>query len=158
MAESRSFSDIAEAVTDAEDLIVAFASMEGDRVDQHFGSAQAFYVYSVNSHTARLLTSRSFAAAAQDGNEDKLKPKLRWLVGADVVYCGSIGGSATKQLISLGITPVQVKGGPDVDELLESVQSQLAGEKAFWLQNIINQKMKQSTGRFAEMTEEDWDE
>jgi nitrogen fixation protein NifX len=79
-------------------------------------------------------------------------------VGADLVYCGSIGGSATRQLISLGITPVQVKGGPDVDELLDSIQAQLAGEKAFWLQNIINQKHKQSRDSFATMADDDWDE
>ena len=158
MTECLSYPSIAEANPNFEDLIVAFASMEGDMVDQHFGSAQGFYVYAVNSHSAQLLTSQSFAAAAQDGNEDKLKPKLRWLVGADLVYCGSIGGSATKQLISLGITPVQVKGGPDVDELLDSIQVQLRGEKAFWLQNIINQKARQSTDSFATTADEDWDE
>ena len=158
MIECRSFPSIAEAAPNCDDLIVAFASMEGDMVDQHFGSAQAFYVYSVNSHSAQLLTCQGFASAAQDGNEDKLKPKLKWLMGADLVYCGSIGGSATRQLISLGITPVQVKGGPDVDELLDSIRLQLAGEKAFWLQNIINQKSKPGVGRFAEMSDEDWDE
>ncbi|WP_428034953.1 NifB/NifX family molybdenum-iron cluster-binding protein [Amphritea sp.] len=158
MTECLAYSSIADAVTNYEDLIVAFASMEGDMVDQHFGSAQGFFVYSVNSHSASLLASQSFAAAAQDGNEDKLKPKLKWLVGADLVYCGSIGGSATRQLISLGITPVQVKGGPDVDELLDSIQAQLRGEKAFWLQNIINQKGRQSTDGFAITADEDWDE
>lgn len=158
MTECLAYSSIADAVTNYEDLIVAFASMEGDMVDQHFGSAQGFFVYSVNSHSASLLASQRFASAAQDGIEDKLKPKLKWLVGADLVYCGSIGGSATRQLISLGITPVQVKGGPDVDELLDSIQAQLRGEKAFWLQNIINQKHKQSSDSFATMADNDWDE
>ena len=81
---------------------------------------------------------------AKDGNEDKLKPKLSWLVGCDLVYCGSIGGSATRQLISLGITPKKVSGGPDVDELIVGLQSQLQGEPEFWLANIVRKKSKQS--------------
>lgn len=158
MAESLSYESIAEASLNYEDLIVAFASMEGDMVDQHFGSAQAFYVYSVSCQGAELITHKAFGSAAQDGNEDKLKPKMKWLVGADLVYCGSIGGSATRQLISLGITPVKVKGGPDVDELVDTIQEQLMGEKEFWLQNIINQKAKQRNDAFSEMANEDWDE
>lgn len=140
-------------------LIVAFASLEGDMVDQHFGSAQAFYVYEVSAEHASVIANKNFAYEKKDGNEDKLKPKLAWLVGCDVVYCGSIGGSATRQLISLGISPLQVKGGPDVEELIESLQAQLAGEPEFWLANILKQKQKQSAGddRFAIMADESWD-
>ncbi len=125
-------------------LIVAFASLEGDMVDQHFGSSQGFYVYDVSQDEANLLIQKKFAREAKDGNEDKLKPKLSWLVGCDLVYCGSIGGSATRQLISLGITPKKVTGGPDVEELIEELQSQLQGETEFWLANIIRKKSKQS--------------
>ena len=141
------------------DLIVAFASLEGDMVDQHFGSAQGFYVYSVNKALHRCVAQKHFRAEKKDGNEDKLKPKLMWLNGCDVVYCGSIGGSATRQLIALGITPIKVTGGPDVDELLEALNAQLNGDPEFWLANVLNQKMKQSQsrGRFSVDDAESWD-
>lgn len=150
--------NVAKHKPDNAHLIVAFASLEGDMVDQHFGSAQGFYVFDVHPNSAKLITSRPFAREAKDGNEDKLKPKLKWLVGCDIVYCGSIGGSATKQLVSLGITPKKVTGGPDVDELIEDLQSQLNDEPEFWLANILKQKHKASSGaaRFAEAEEEDW--
>ena len=149
---------VADAVEEDEALIVAFASQEGDMVDQHFGSAQAFHVWAVRADHARQIASRNFGHEKQDGNEDKLKPKLAWLVGADIVYCGSIGGSATRQLVALGINPIQVKGGPDVEELIEVLQSQLRGEPEFWLANILNRKRNNREDRFDLMADEGWDD
>ena len=150
---------VADAVEGDSSLIVAFASQEGDMVDQHFGSAQAFYVYKVSVEDKDLITSQHFGYEKKDGNEDKLKPKLTWLQGSDVVYCGSIGGSATRQLVTLGITPIQVKGGPDIDELLDSLQTQLRGVPEFWLANILKKKQKQAAGeeRFDIDDDESWD-
>jgi len=140
-------------------LMVAFASLDGDMVDQHFGSAQAFYLYGVTAEGADFVGHKSFGYEKKDGNEDKLKPKMQWLAGADVVYCGSIGGSATRQLIALGINPIQVKGGPDVEELLAELQEQLSGTAEFWLANILKQKAKaDSDDRFDAMDDEGWDE
>lgn len=154
-----SFDCVADAVDTDSNLIVAFASLEGDMVDQHFGSAQAFFVYDVCGDEANLIASKNFGYEKKDGNEDKLKPKLSWLVGSDIVYCGSIGGSATRQLVSLGITPMKVSGGPDVDELIESLQAQLNSEPEFWLSNILKQKQKadQGEGRFDFAEDESWD-
>jgi Dinitrogenase iron-molybdenum cofactor. len=106
-----------------------------------------------------LSATNLLAMKKKDGNEDKLKPKMLWLAGADVVYCGSIGGSATRQLIALGINPIQVKGGPDVEDLLAELQDQLNGTPEFWLANILKQKAKTgSEDRFDAMDDEGWDE
>lgn len=151
---------VADCLPDSAHLVVAFASLEGDMVDQHFGSAQGFFVYNVEAKNAELIASKVFPREAKDGNEDKLKPKLKWLVGSDIVYCGSIGGSATRQLVSLGITPVKVTGGPDVEELIETLQEQLQDTPEFWLANILKQKQKATDGvnRFADSDlEESWD-
>ncbi len=140
-------------------LLVAFASHEGDIVDQHFGSAQGFFLYAISAGSAGLVAQQSFGYEKKDGNEDKLKPKLSWLVGADVVYCGSIGGSATRQLIALGISPVKVEGGPDVEALVADLQRQLQGTPEPWLANILKRKQKgQQENRFADMADEGWDE
>ncbi|WP_221797292.1 NifB/NifX family molybdenum-iron cluster-binding protein [Oceanobacter mangrovi] len=150
---------IAEAEASPLSLKVAFASMEGDMVDQHFGSAEAFFVYAVTADSAELIAQKSFGYEKKDGNEDKLKPKMAFLVGADVVYCGSIGGSATRQLVSLGINPIKVSGGPDVDELLEALQAQLQGEAEPWLARIMRGKnANNSESRFEDMAEEAWEE
>ncbi len=148
----------AEAEVNTDDLLVAFASMDGDMVDQHFGSAQAFYLYAINADTSTLIASQHFGVEKKDGNEDKLKPKLAWLAGTDIVYCGSIGGSATRQLLALGAHPIKVKGGPDVEELIADLQTQLNGHKEGWLEKMIHRKQKsQSDERFSEMEDEGWD-
>lgn len=150
--------NVAEITVDPGTLLVAFASQEGDIVDQHFGSAQAFYLYSVNADHAELVAHQSFGYEKKDGNEDKLKPKLLWLAGADVVYCGSIGGSAARQLVSLGVNPLKVEGGPDVEELLAALQTQLRGTPEAWLTNILRRKQQdRSDNRFDAMDDEGWD-
>jgi nitrogen fixation protein NifX len=148
---------VADALENNDDLIVAFASMDGDMVDQHFGSASAFFVYEIGEDHAECIAQQSFGHEKKDGNEDKLKPKLAWLVGCDIVYCGSIGGSATRQLITLGVNPIQVKGGPDIEEIIEDLQIQLKDSPPFWLANILKQKRRQDQSRFALMANEGWD-
>lgn len=149
---------VADLQTQDGRLLVAFASLDGDMVDQHFGAAQAFYLYAITADEAELIASQAFGVEKKDGNEDKLKPKLAWLAGADVVYCGSIGGSATRQLLALGVHPIKVKGGPDVEELIEELQAQLNGEMESWLEKLIQRKQKDdSDDRFAAMDDEGWD-
>jgi nitrogen fixation protein NifX len=158
LAISHDHETVADAVENGSDLIVAFASSDGDLVDQHFGSAEAFFVYSINAEEASLITSKNFGYEKKDGNEDKLKPKMAWLVGSDIVYCGSVGGSASRQLIALGATPMKVGGGPDVEELIEAIQTQLNATPEFWLANILKKKQNQDDNRFDQMDEEGWDD
>ncbi len=137
---------------------VAFASLDGDCVDQHFGSAQGFYVYGVDKESSALLAEKHFQKENQDGNEDKLKPKLKWLAGCDLVYCGSIGGSATRQLVSLGVHPIKVKEGPDIEELIEELQSDIKTGQSPLIQRIIVNKSSKNEDRFDDMAEDDWEE
>lgn len=150
---------VADIAGDCQPLRVVFASLDGDKVDQHFGSAQALYVYAIDESKATLLAVKHFGYEQNDGNEDKLKPKLSWLVGSDVVYCGSIGASATKQLVNLGITPIRVTGEPDVNALIAGIQVELQKEPEFWLANILKKKVRLSAGadRFDVDAGEDWE-
>ena len=49
-------------------LIVAYASEDGDMVEQHFGSSLGFYVYRITANSADLIASRSFNKELKDGN------------------------------------------------------------------------------------------
>ncbi|WP_455220767.1 NifB/NifX family molybdenum-iron cluster-binding protein [Kaarinaea lacus] len=155
MAEVNSVADV-----EADDslLMVAFASSDGECVNQHFGSSQGFHVYGITTNNATLMATKSFPKEKKDGNEDKLKPKLSWLHGCDLVYCGSIGGSATKQLVMLGVHPIVVKGGPEFEEIIEELQQELNGELSPMLERVIRQKTGKSDNRFDEMEDEGWAE
>ncbi len=149
---------VAEIEVDENMLVVAFASSDGEIVNQHFGSALGFQVYGIDGSSATLLAEKSFGKEKRDGNEDKLKPKLAWLTGCDLVYCGSAGGSATNQLIKLGAHPVVVKGGPDIEEIIADLQKEITGTMSPMLERIFKQKAQKDESRFDEMADEEWDE
>lgn len=158
MSETVAVASVADVSADENTLMVAFASSDGECVNQHFGSAQGFYVYGITGSEANLLADISFPREKKDGNEDKLKPKLAWLHGADIVYVGSIGGSATKQLVMLGVHPVVVKGGPEFEEIIGELQQELNGTMSPMLQRVVKQKSGKSDDRFDAMEDEGWDE
>ena len=158
MSELAEVSCVADVIEDNNLLMVAFASSDGECVNQHFGSSQGFQVYGVSKDSASLLASKTFAKEKKDGNEDKLKPKLAWLHGSDLVYCGSVGGSASKQLIMLGANPIVVKGGPEIEEIIEELQAELNGSLSPMLERVIKQKTGKSEERFDDMEDEGWEE
>ena len=158
MSEFAEVNSVADVGGDEHLLMVAFASSDGECVNQHFGSAQGFHVYGISGNQAILMATKSFPKEKKDGNEDKLKPKLAWLQGSDLVYVGSVGGSATKQLIMLGAHPIVVKGGPDIEEVIEELQEELNGTLSPMLERVIRQKKGKSENRFDEMDDEGWAE
>jgi nitrogen fixation protein NifX len=158
MSELAEVESVADVAADESLLKVAFATSDGECINQHFGSARGFHVYGITGNWATLLATREYPKEKKDGNEDKLKPKLAWLHGCDLVYCGSVGGSATKQLITLGVHPVVVKGGPDIEEVIEELQGELNGTLSPMLERIIRQKQPKNEDRFAEMEDEGWEE
>jgi nitrogen fixation protein NifX len=158
MSELAEVNSVADVAADENLIMVAFASSDGECVNQHFGSAQGFHVYGVDGGGATLMATKSFPKEKKDGNEDKLKPKLAWLHGCDLVYVGSVGGSATKQLIMLGAHPIVVKGGPDIEEIIEELQGELNGTMSPMLERVIRQKTGKGDDRFDEMEDEGWEE
>ena len=158
MSELAEVNSVADVVADENLLMVAFATSDGECVNQHFGSSQGFHVFGVSANDASLIATKVFAKEKKDGNEDKLKPKLAWLHGCDLVYCGSVGGSATKQLIMLGANPIVVKGGPDIEEIIEELQQELNGEMSPMLERVMKQKAGKSENRFDDMEDEGWEE
>jgi nitrogen fixation protein NifX len=158
MSELAEVNSVADVTANENLLKVAFASSDGECVNQHFGSSQGFHVFGISGGEATLLAIKTFPKEKKDGNEDKLKPKLTWLHGCDLVYCGSVGGSATKQLVMLGAHPIVVKGGPEIEEIIEELQQELNGKLSPMLERVIRQKAGKSDNRFDEMEDEGWDE
>ncbi len=128
------------APTELDCLLVAFASMDGAMVDQHFASAQAFYLYAISAERVEPVGSQNFGIGQKEGVE----PKLAWLAGADIVYCGSVGGSVSRKLLTQGIHPMRVEGSREVEDLVEKLQAQLKGEANVegWLEKLMQENDK----------------
>ena len=158
MSELAEVDSVADLGADERLLVVAFATSDGECVNQHFGSSLGFHAFGIQGDEVSLLATKKFPKEKKDGNEDKLKPKLAWLHGCDLVYCGSVGGSATKQLIMLGVHPIVVKEGPDIEDIIQEIQAELNGTPSPMLERVIRQKTSKSDDRFDEMEGEGWDE
>ncbi|MEW6765252.1 MAG: NifB/NifX family molybdenum-iron cluster-binding protein [Pseudomonadota bacterium] len=140
-------------------LRIAFASTDRQHVDQHFGAALAFAIYSVSEDGARLEEIAEFAPEAMDGNEDKLAPKMDLLTGCAAVYCQAVGASAVQQLLARGIHPVKVEPGTRIADALAMLRQELRDGPSGWLAKALQQAGKpRDANRFAAMADEDWQE
>ncbi len=137
---------------------VAFASTDMKHVNQHFGSAESFVIYAVDSVQSKMFEVVQFGELAQDGNEDKLMSKMSVLDGCIAVYSQAAGASAIKQLKKLGIQPLKVSAGAEISGLLTSLQTEISSGSGSWLARAIDSQKVADPKRFDEMDEEGWHE
>lgn len=139
-------------------LKIAFASSDMKHVNQHFGSAKSFAIYSINPQQIQFIEAAQFGVLAQDGNEDKLSVKFDLLKDCVAVYCQAVGASAVKQLVARGIQPVKVHEGSPIESLLKDLQQELVSGPSSWLARAIKTQSGGNPERFTEMADEDWQE
>ncbi len=137
---------------------VAFASTDMRHVDQHFGAAEAFAIYTVDPGHHAMAEVIQFDRLDMDGNEDKLAAKIEALEGCIAVYCQAIGASAINQLQATGIQPVKVSPGALVCELIQALQGELRTGPSAWLARAIDGQRTRDAGRFDAMAAEGWSE
>ena len=71
---------------------IAFATQDLQRVDAHFGWARNLAVYEISPDGFSLLEAIQFSGDLQeDGNEDKLAPKIEAIKDCAILYVAAIG-------------------------------------------------------------------
>lgn len=117
---------------------VAFATQDQQRVDAHFGWAKHIAVYEVTPESIAHVTTHDFADGLdEDGNEDKLGPKLAVLGDCAIVYVAAIGGSAAARVVAAKIHPVKVPQPEPIAGMLERLQGVLRGTPPPWLRKAM---------------------
>lgn len=117
---------------------VAFATQDQQRVDAHFGWAKHLAVYEVSPEGYRFLQDFGFGEdLAEDGNEDKLAPKLAAIADCAIVYVAAIGGSAAARVVASKIHPVKVAQPDPILDILDKLQDTLAGTPPPWLRKAL---------------------
>lgn len=139
-------------------LRVAFATTDMKHVNQHFGSAQNFAVYLIDSESFDMLEATEFGKLDQNGNEDKLADKIAMLQGCAVVYCQAVGPVAVKQLMAMGVHPFKVNEGSSIPLLIGELQEEMRSGPPKWLARVIRRQQGQDMNRFDAMETEGWDE
>ncbi len=93
---------------------IAFATQDNVHINAHFGWASKIDVYDLTPDGYTFLETLTFGGELkEDGNEDKLEPKLKALKGCTIVYVADIGGSAAARLIGkrIEVDPSNWTGG-----------------------------------------------
>ena len=124
---------------------VAFTTSDQVHVNAHFGWAQQSAVYEVSPEGFNLINTLQFTGdLKEDGNEDKLVPKIDALTDCSLVYVSAIGGSAAARLIRKKVTPVRAKTEEEkISDILNELVKVLKGNPPPWLRKIIQQESKQ---------------
>jgi nitrogen fixation protein NifX len=125
---------------------VAFATQDQPRVDAHFGWAKHLAVYDISPDGYRFVQDFAFGEdLAEDGNEDKLAPKLAAIGDCAIVYVAAIGGSAAARVVASRIHPVKVAQPEPIFDILDKLQDTLSGTPPPWLRKAL---MKGQERRF----------
>jgi nitrogen fixation protein NifX len=107
---------------------VAFATQDLKRVDAHFGWAKNIAVYEVSPSGHTLVEALQFDGDLQeDGNEDKLAPKIEAIKDCAILYVAAIGGSGAARVVASNIFPMKVNQPEEIQDLLVKLGDVLKG-------------------------------
>jgi len=124
---------------------VAFATQDQQRVDAHFGWAKHLAVYEIDADGYRFVQAFPFGEdLAEDGNEDKLAPKLEAIKDCAIVYVAAIGGSAAARVVATKIHPIKVAQPEAIEDLLVKMQEVLKGTPPPWLRKALQKDQEKS--------------
>jgi len=117
---------------------IAFATQDLKTVDAHFGWAKNILVYELDQDGYFLAETLAFGEDLQeDGNEDKLTPKLEAIADCALLYVAAIGGSAAARVVAKNIFPVKVSQPEDIEALLRKLQETMRGTPPPWLRKAL---------------------
>jgi nitrogen fixation protein NifX len=121
------------------------------RVDAHFGWAKNIAIYEVASDDAHFLETIVFDGdLEEDGNEDKLAPKLEAIKDCSILYVAAIGGSGAARVVAAKIHPIKVQEPEAIDDILVKLQGVLKGTPPPWLRKAIEKEQGKKTFDFDE--------
>lgn len=117
---------------------VAFSTEDLHRVDAHFGWAKNIAIYDVRPDGCDFIETITFDGDLQDdGNEDKLAPKLDAIKECAILYVAAIGGSGAARVVAMKIHPIKVTQPEPILDILGKLQDVLKGTPPPWLRKAL---------------------
>jgi nitrogen fixation protein NifX len=117
---------------------VAFATQDLKRVDAHFGWAKNIAIYELTEDGHHFLEAVQFDGDLQeDGNEDKLAPKIEAVKDCAILYVAAIGGSGAARVVANNIHPMKVSQPEAIEDLLDKLQAVLKGNPPPFLRKAM---------------------
>lgn len=118
---------------------IAFATQDLKRVDAHFGWAKNIAIYEIGGPEGRkFLEAIEFDGdLKEDGNEDKLAPKIEAIKDCAILYVAAIGGSGAARVVANNIHPMKVSQPEEISDLLDKLEDVLKGAPPPWLRKAM---------------------
>ncbi|MBI2734574.1 MAG: nitrogen fixation protein NifX [Aquabacterium sp.] len=134
---------------------VAFSTQDKQRVDAHFGWAKNISVYDVTPDGYSFIENFEFGGKLEeDGDEDKLAPKLEAIKDCAILYVAAIGGSAAARVVAVKIHPIKVPQPEPILDILEKLQEVLKGTPPPWLRKALQKGTVAAATQFDEDEDE----
>lgn len=134
---------------------IAFATQDLQRVDAHFGWAKNLAVYDMTPKGYGFVETFTFdGELKEDGDEDKLAPKLAAIHDCAILYVAAIGGSGAARVVANKIHPVKVTQAEPILDILDRLQQVVSGTPPPWLRKAL-QKGQEREFNFDEESEDE---
>jgi nitrogen fixation protein NifX len=134
---------------------VAFSTQDKQRVDAHFGWAKNISIYEVTPEGYSFVENHEFGGKLEeDGDEDKLAPKLDVIKDCAILYVAAIGGSAAARVVAVKIHPIKVPQPEPILDILEKLQEVLKGTPPPWLRKALQKGQEAAAPQFDEDEDE----
>ncbi|HEX7508357.1 MAG TPA: nitrogen fixation protein NifX [Polyangia bacterium] len=118
---------------------VAFTSSDGERINEHFGSSTAFFLWDIEPTQAMCVGKVDWPEESDDGKagEDRITARATALQGCSIVCTLQIGGPAAAKLVARHIHPMKTQVETPVSEMVGKLQHVLRGDLPPWLAKTL---------------------
>jgi nitrogen fixation protein NifX len=127
---------------------VAFATTDGINVDEHFGRAGSFAIYSLSQEGYRFLELRKFSDGIDQAvadtrdqgalHDERVRDKVDRLADCKIVFMTEIGGPSAARLVKKGIMPMKVKAVIAIEDSIRQLHQSIVKSPPPWLRKALN--------------------
>jgi nitrogen fixation protein NifX len=129
---------------------VAFATTDGNNVDEHFGRAGMFAIYEYAGDEFRFAEMRKFADGMDKSvvdtkdsgplHDNAVQSKVDRLADCKLIYLTEIGGPSAARLVKKGIMPMKVRGPLSIESALGQLGEMIRKSPPPWMKKILNKE------------------
>lgn len=127
---------------------VAFATTDGNNVNEHFGRAGQFAVYEFTEAGSQFVELRKFADGVDQAivdtrdqgqiHESAVQAKVEKLADCKLIYLTEIGGPSAARLVQKGIMPMKVKEPIAIENALTQLSETIKKSPPPWLRKAMS--------------------
>lgn len=127
---------------------IAFATIDGKNVDEHFGRAGMFAIYEFTDSGFHFVELRKFSDGMDKSvmdtkdmgplHENAVQSKVDRLADCKLIYLTEIGGPSAARLVKKGIMPMKVKEIVSIESALNRLGDTIKTSPPPWLRKAMN--------------------